>query len=255
MGSPLREQRLQALRDTIAEIERKPALRETRENLSLESDAFPVFPGGLLQEVFTDQPRNSGAVLGFALAQARRMLSARRVGIVYLQLIQEAQELGLPYGPALGSFGLAPHAVTLVRVENMVELLWAAEQALACGAVAAVVADVVKPTKLLDFTASRRLSLRAAAAGASIFLLRYGTGREASAAHLRWRLMPARSGRKPFDDRAPGSPRWQAELERGALVKQQASWLLEWSRNGFATVSSVNRSDDRSVSGAAVSRP
>lgn len=236
MTSPDRQQRLAALRDSIADIERKPALAEARIRVEGDSGAFPRLGGGLLQEVFTDERRNAGAVLGFALAQAKGLLSAQRIAIIYLQLGDEGQKLGLPYGPGLLGFGLDPAALVLVRPASMSELLWAAEEAIACRAVAAVVADIAGYQKLLDFTASRRLSLRTASAGTSMFLLRYGTAREASAAHLRWRLMPARSARKPYDALAPGPLRWRAELERGALIKQQAEWLLGWTENGFRTI-------------------
>jgi protein ImuA len=236
MASPDRQQRLAALRDTIANIERKPALAEARLRVEQQHDGFPKLAGGLLQEVFTDERRNGGALLGFALGQARSLLGGQRSAIIYLQLADEAQKLGLPYGPGLVSFGLDPGALVLVRPAAMGELLWAAEEALACRAVAAVVADIGSPSKLLDFTASRRLSMRASAMGSSIFLLRYGQGRQASAAHLRWRVMPHRSGRPQYDEKAPGVPRWQVELEKGVMLGAQARLFLEWTQNGFATV-------------------
>jgi len=253
MGSPDRQQRLAALRDTIADIERRPALLEARSRVELTPGDFPALGGGLLQEIFTDERRNAGAALGFALAQARGLIGAARPGVIFLQLAAESQKLGLPYGPGLVSFGFDPAALILVRVEDVKELLWAAEQALGCRAVAAVVADIGAPAKLLDFTASRRLSLRAAESGTSVFLLRYGTGREASAAHLRWRLAPAPSARKPYDDKAPGPVRWRAELERGVLIKQSAEWLLGWSKDGLAAVS-PERGGAQRVADAAVPR-
>lgn len=236
MPSPDQQQRLAALRETIADIERKPALAEARERVQQQQGEFPVLKGGLLQEIFTDDNRNAGASLGFALAQARGLLTERRIAIIYLQLADEAQKLGMPYGPGLLSFGLDPKALILVRPTSMNELLWAAEEAIACRAVAGVVADIAGHHKMLDFTASRRLSLRSAEAGSSMFLLRYGLGRQSSAAQLRWRMLPARSGRKPYDDRAPGPARWQVRLERGSLMKQHAEWVLGWTENnGFST--------------------
>jgi protein ImuA len=250
MPSPDQQQRLAALRETIADIERKPALAEARVQVRDESAGFPLPAGGLLQEVFTDERRHAGAVLGFALAQARSLLSQQRPAVIYLQLVKDAQEMGLPYGPGMVSFGFAPDALVLVRAVTMVELLWAAEEALACKAVAAVVADIAGHQKILDFTASRRLGLRAASAGSSIFLLRYGTGREASAAHLRWRLTPMPSARKRFDPFAPGAPRWRAQLEKGTLLKQQTEWLLGWTQDGFTTHNAARRPANRIAAGA-----
>ena len=235
MPSPDQQQRLAALRETIADIERKPALAEARVLVEQQQGEFPKLAGGLLQEIYTDKFRNAGAVLGFALAQARGLLTAQRLAVVYLQLADEAQKLGMPYGPGLLSFGFEPDALVLVRAASMAELLWAAEEAIACRAVAAVVADISSRQKLLDFTASRRLSLRAAEAGSSMFLLRYGQWRESSAAHLRWHLQPSRSERKRYDERAPGGPRWHVRLERGSLIRQHAEWVLGWTENGFSS--------------------
>lgn len=235
MSDPFRQQRLAALRDTIADIERKPALAEARTGVSTDDaqGGFPSFSGGLVQEIFTPERRNSGASLGFALAQAQALLSDKRLAVIYLQLASQAQELGLPYGPGLTSFGFAAAALTLVRPANMVELLWAAEEAIACQAVAAVVADIADHPKILDFTASRRLSLRTAAAGTSLFVLRYGADREASAAQLRWHVSPSFSARNRLDSAAPGARRWRLQLEKGTLEHKQTEWLLGWTEDGF----------------------
>ena len=107
------------------------------------------------------------------------------------------------------------------------------EEAIACRAVAAIVADVANTPKILDFTASRRLSLRSASAGTSTFILRYGREREASAAKLRWRVDPQPSPAAPFDPRAPGEPRWRITLEKGRLAGGQTEFLLDWTHNGF----------------------
>jgi protein ImuA len=255
MSTLERQQRLAALRDTIADIERKPALAEARLRVESQSGDFPVLSGGLVQEVFTDERRNGGAALGFALAQARGLLNGQRLAVIYLQLADDAQKLGLPYGPGLRSFGFDPDALVLVRPADIKELLWAAEEAIACRAVAAVVADIGGHHKQMDFTVSRRLSLRAAATGGSIFMLRYGQAREASAAHLRWRLSPSKSGMRRFDSKAPGSHRWQVQLEKGALIRNQSEWLLEWTENGFATRPIQNATPDRVLGGASVPRP
>ena len=249
-----RQQRLAALRDSIANIERKPALAEARALVEHQPGEFPVLAGGLLQEMFTDERRNAGALLGFALGQAKGLLTEQRLAVVYLQLADEAQKLGMPYGPGLLSFGFDPDALVFVRAASMAELLWAAEEAIACRAVAAVVADIGSHSRLLDFTASRRLSMRSAATGGSIFLLRYGQGRQASAAHLRWRLSPDQSAQKRYDAKAPGPLRWRAQLEKGAIIKNQTEFVLGWTENGFATFTAQRRGADRHVGGAPLPR-
>lgn len=229
------------LRQQIADIERRP-LDEVRAEVEADGGAeagFRTAPAGILHEVWTDQERNSGVALGFCLGQARALLTAQKPAILWVQLSHEAQDTGLPYGPGLRQFGLDPEALVICRVHTVTELLWAVEEAAGCRAIAAVIADVVRPAKALDFTASRRLSMRAEAAKISIFMGRYGAGREASAAGLRWRVMPHLSGAAPFDARAPGVPRFAVTLEKGqallGLKQGDGDWILNWTDDGFAT--------------------
>ncbi len=230
---------LAALRLKIAALETRPILAGTMAAPQAAQGLLPM-PAGTLTEVFADQPRDAGAALGFALGLARRLLAPRRPALLILQLMGEAQEMGVPYGAGLSHFGLDPDRVVLARPATIIELLWALEEAMACRAVGAVVADIGTTHKALDFTASRRLSLRAAGAGTSAFLVRYGREREASAAKYRWRVVPETSGPKPFDPRAPGPPRWQAVLEKGRLRPEGPlsaageDYVLEWTRDGFA---------------------
>ena len=256
MQAPNRQQRLAALRDVIADIERKPALAEARaRSFSAAEGSFPQLPGGLLQEVFTDSVRNGGASLGFALGQASALLDPRRMAVLYLQLEADAQFFGLPYGPGLSSFGFDPAHLVIVRACDMRDLLWVAEESLACRAVAAIVADIGGVPEPLDFTASRRLSLRAVESGTSLFLLRYGSDRQASAAHLRWRIEPQRSGKRPFDERAPGRARWQLTLEKGHAGQANTEWILEWTGNEFRSLPSSSAAKHWSYSAAPISVP
>lgn len=253
MPPPDREQRLAALRATIADIERKPALAEARAQVEDGADRFPRLPGGLMQEIYIDDwRRQAGAGLGFALAQAVALRGGPRRGVLHLQLAGQSGAGGLPYGPGLRAFGLAPDDLVLVQAPDMAGLLWAVEEALSCQALAAVIAGIGPSARVLDFTASRRLGLRAGAGGCSLFLLRSGAARPASAAHLRWHLLPSRSAGRAYDAHAPGAPRWRLRLERGTLLRQHSEWLLDWTDHGLANVTFPARSGR---SGAALSRP
>lgn len=221
------------LRAHIAAIEQRPALASAGIAPLPDGAGLPEARPGLLQEFFADEQRHAGSLLGFALARAGQFLSPARPAIVYLQMAADAQEMGLVYGPGLGGFGLDPDGLVLIRPDSVTDLLWAAEEAIACRAVATVIADVTGRPRALDFTAARRLCLRAGASGTSMFLLRYGTWREASPAPLRWHVAPAASAPLRFDDRAPGSMRWHIRLEKDAVTKQDRDWLVEWTKNGL----------------------
>ena len=242
---------LEHLRTQIAAIEKRPVLAEAAVFRGSDADLLPV-PAGVLHEVFSDEPRNGAATLGFALAAARALLKPERPAILVMQLVGDSQEMGVPYGPGLASFGVDPDAVILLRAGTVTEFLWAIEEAVSCTAVAAVIADVSSHHKEIDFTVSRRLTMRAASAGTSVFLVRYGRGREASASKFRWKVMPTPSGAPPFDARAPGLPRFAVTLEKGRLAGFSAdgSRLMDWTADGFALVEH-RRKDGLPVAGAA----
>jgi protein ImuA len=216
-------------------------------------------PRGYLHEVFADTLVNTGSAFGFALAQARGMLSDARPGLLILGLKSDTQELGLPYALGFRTFGLDATAFVLIRTDTITELLWAMEEAIACRAVGAVVADVAYAHKALDFTASRRLALRTAASGASVFLVRYARDREATAARYRWRVEPRLSQSPQFDERAPGLPRWHLTLEKGSIANGRKAgpegeqYLVDWTENGLVPADIGSRDNARAPAVAALS--
>lgn len=273
---------LDALRARIAEIENRPAFggreaipaqvsrggkavesgSESSDAAEASANPLPDLPGGLVHEIFTDQLRHGGLALGFALGLGGQQLKSQRPALVHVQLMGEGQELGLPYAPGLVRFGVGARQLVLVRAQNMAEWLWAVEEAIACRAVAGVLAEVSGVPKALDFTASRRLSLRAEASGTSVYLIRYGTGREASAARLRWHVEPVLSGEVRWDRSAPGSPRFSIHIEKqrlGAGIGTGAEprhVLLDWRENhGFTPLESARRLAGRAVPGPGRAAP
>lgn len=244
---------LDALRAQIAALEKRPLLMgdvvsELAHSKAADEANETVLtpPPGVLHEIFTDEQRHSGSALGFALGISRGLIGGGRQAVIYLQLTTAAQDLGLPYGIGLKSFGIDPGSVIICRIETLPELLWAMEEAIACHAVAGVIADVAGHPKALDFTVSRRLSLRAAAAGTSAFLIRYGREREVSAAKLRWRISPHLSAGQEFDPQSPGLPRLQVEIEKRRLGSRTQrtegkSMIVDWTENGFVSIDPSKR--------------
>jgi len=235
-----KQQALDDLRARIETIEKRPLLAWAADNTAHPGRELLPIPAGSLHEVFVDEHRNGGAALGFALAASRKLLTAERPALIIALLNRDSQDLGVPYGAGLKSFGIDPDAIVLCRSDTFVELLWAVEEAIACKPVAGVVVDIGTETKTLDFTASRRLSLRTASGGSTVFLVRYGFEREATAARFRWRVDPLTSGETQYDARAPGPPRWKVELEKGRLGSRRdpTEWMLDWTENGFALAKS-----------------
>ena len=251
MQALARQEKLEDLRERIETIEKRPPLVERPVSLGLKG--LLATQPGLLHEVFADEQRSGGVALGFALAQARLLQIEHRRAVHILQLGHDGQSVGVPYGAGLVSLGIDPGSVVLVRAETPVELLWAMEEALACRAVAAVIADIATPMKSLDFTASRRLSLRVAASGSSAFVLRYTREREASAAQMRWRVAPAPGPPRVFDSQAPGGARWQVQLEKGRLGsrREPLEWVVDWTSDGFVAAANT----EQRLGAAAAVRP
>jgi protein ImuA len=263
---------LETLRLKIAALEKRPMLAEgaalvaqrlgapsAANDTRLEFAELLAAPAGVLHEIFADEQQQGSVALGFALGLVRSLIGGERRAIVYLQLADETQELGLPYAIGLKQFGIDPDMLIIGRVGNVTELLWAMEEAISCRAVAGAIADIAGHPKALDFTVSRRLSLRTSAAGTSAFLLRYGREREASACKLRWRVSPAPSGEQAFDSLAPGLLRFRVEIEKKRLGSklqraENKRLVLDWTENGFVSAGSA-RSGAHSHKTAAVSRP
>ena len=144
-----KREKMEALRARIEQIEQRPVLAQGAALLQQrKGQDLLSAPGVLVHEIFADERRNCGAALGFALAQARGLLSAERPAILCMQLMREVQDMGLPYGAGLKAFGVDPANVVLTRTENIVEFLWAVEEA--------VIADEIFSTLMGEDVEARR---------------------------------------------------------------------------------------------------
>lgn len=121
------------------------------------------------------------------------------------------REAGLP---CLAAFG--GRSLLRVDVSAGVDVLAALEDGLA--ARMAVVGEVYGTPRTLDFTATRRLAMRAEAAGVPCWLIRHAAHPDASAARQRWRIEALPSAAHPDDPQSPGDPRWRVELFRSRLA-------------------------------------
>src|SRR5262245_4416270 len=123
------------------------------------------------------------------------------------------------YGPGLAAAGLDLSRLILATAERTADCLWAMEEGVRSGVLAAVVGEVDR----LSLTAARRLQLASETGGVTSFLLRTGgSADEAAVAATRWRIAAAPSGgSQPW----PEEPGWRAELLR-CRGGRPGSWTL-----------------------------
>ncbi|MFN7128179.1 MAG: ImuA family protein [Brevundimonas sp.] len=221
--------KIEALREHLKALEADGhPVDDARFNLGLE--AADRYLGGLvthgLHEVYAATTPDATAALGFALGLVRRAAGDRPV--VWGVQSMAGLETGQIYGPGLRELGLDPGRLVLVRVKEMKDLLAAGEEALACGAVGAVLLTAWGESKVLSLTATRRLSMAAGQGRATAVLMRLAAQPQPSAAETRWRVRGALS--RALEADAPGHPTYAVELLRHRLGAQPRTWIMEWDR-------------------------
>jgi protein ImuA len=186
---------------------------------------FPPVPAGApaqatLREVCAASAAD-GAVRAFVLSH----LDPTNGPVLWAQDRITRREAGEPYLPGIGrEFGLIR-----IDVNRPADVLWAMEQALECRSLGAVLGEIWGEAAVADFTATKRLALRAEAHGVPCWLIRRAARPDLSAARERWRVAAAPSLPHPDDDMAPGLPVWQAELFR-ARTRPPGRWEMSWNR-------------------------
>lgn len=177
---------------------------------------------GVCHEVYAATGHETAAT-GFAAGLAWRAASGKPV--LWIRQDFSALEFGELAATGLVELGIDPARVLLLRAAHAEDALRAASDALSCAALGAVVIELVGAPKVLDLTASRRLTLAAAENGVTALLLRFGAEPDASAASTRWvvRAAPSRA-----DDEDWGRPLFACELVRNRQGGT-GHWVMEWS--------------------------
>lgn len=235
------------LRRRIAGLERRAAAFDPgqterqavapwRFGLPVLDDALPAegLAADAVHEAAGAEHGDGPAAVAFLTALLARL--ERRDGreaVLVCQSRAAAVRFGRLYGPGWRALGLDPARVLHVAVRRDTDVLWAAEEGLRCGALAAVLADLDGA----GFTASRRLSLAAQEGKTPALMLRDDRLGPASAAASRWRVAALPGAPDPFDARAPGNPRWALELVRcrgGRPMTCKVEWNRETGAFGLA---------------------
>jgi len=245
---------LSHLRHSLAGIDPSlaPGLPEQARTVGLGAGIDAVLGGGLscaaLHELAPAAPAHLAAASGFALALA--VQSGRQRGeTLWIATDFALLEGGEPYGPGIDRFGSAPARLLVLRVPRPADALWAMEEALRCGALSSVIAELPGESAD-DLTATRRLALavregRSACLG---LLLRHGLPSMPSAAATRWHVAAAPG--EP--DRFGGLGATRFEL---SLVKNRRGpsgrWIVTWDHHEHVFHPSI----PVGVAAAALDRP
>lgn len=217
--------KLDALRRRIETLERKGA-PAARAGSAFALGPLTVAPGAL-HEIRVCGWRDAPAASGLALAISGKIAARTRKPAVFIREPRGYISVGRAYACGLSSFGVDPADIIVVSPESAKEALWATEEAAGASGVGAVVIEFLKPHKLLDLTATRRLQLAAEASGTTPIFLRSAGDATPSAARTRWRIAAAPSAADSYDLKASGNPRWRVELEK-CRAGGRGAWVLEW---------------------------
>ncbi len=196
-----------------------------------------------LTDIFPLHPFDPSAT-GFLLS----LLPETTRPALWIQDRASRQENGQIYGPSLPAFGM-DRPVLQVHVSHPRDVLWAMEEGAACAGLSAVIGEIHGAPAVLDFTATKRLAMRADASGVPVFLIRSGDPGGLSAARERWRVGALPSQPDPLDVQAPGKPHWDADLFR-ARTRRPGRWRAQYdpdAKRAADRLRLVSRTDDRAL--------
>jgi len=184
-----------------------------------------------LAEVFSDSVTD-GASTAFAVGH----LKTGEKPVLWVQDRLSRKETGRPYLAGL------PVAVEIIHVDvsNARDLLWTMEEGLRCHDLGGVIGEVWGDPAVLDFTASKRLALRAEAQNLPAWLIRHAGHPNLSAARLRWRVNALPAMNNPYDAHAPGTGLWRAELFR-ARWRETGEWVVHHDKDGLHFAHGLDR--------------
>ncbi|WP_048646083.1 ImuA family protein [Nitratireductor soli] len=199
---------------------------------------------GALHELVPATHGDFAAGIGFGFCLLARIARSRPGQILWAAPAHLGFREGGLYPLGLAALGFDPDRLIQIAARKSIDILWALEEGLAHAPLAAVVGVLPENAHDYDFSASRRLAMRAARQGVTAFIFR---GREnpgmSTAAETRWSVaslpsLPApvpAMGARPGLGFGLGAPRWQVKLTKckkgtpgGWLSNQPDGWDVEW---------------------------
>ncbi|WP_417461620.1 ImuA family protein [Kordiimonas sp.] len=212
---------LHELRQTVSKLEARPDAH----NLEEKQEAMPlasVFPTGCPHEVWANTPDTMTSATAFALLGS---VANDDTPILWVTTRRLCLEHGLPYGPGLIGLGIDPARIILVRTRTRMEALWAIEEGLKVGTLAAVIGELED----IDLTESRRLSLVTREYMTRCVMILRNERAPSSASFSRHQISPVQSGAPSFAPYAPGQPHVEAALVKHRGGQRPNINRMEWS--------------------------
>lgn len=117
----------------------------------------PLLEGLSLLEGCGEGQTRTASCLGVWLDAIRDQTVSEERPILWISPRQAVREHGLPFGPGLLDWGIAPEHMILITPKTAQDALWTAEEGLKSGCLAGVIVE----NQDMDLTASRRLRLAA----------------------------------------------------------------------------------------------
>lgn len=188
--------------------------------------AFPngSFPVGAIHELLSSRIEDKAASCGFLSGLLSRLMKNKGAAL----WISASRTV---FPPALKTFGIHPDHIVFLDLQKEKDVLWTMDEALKCGALTAVVAEI----RDLSFTASRRLQLAVEQSQVTGFVLRHCVRDiNTTACVSRWKVT-ALPSEQADDLPGIGFPKWSVELLRMRNGKAGA-WDIQWKNNRFTFV-------------------
>jgi protein ImuA len=206
---------------------------------------------GALHEVFAREA-NGGAAIGFAAFMLQRCLQHKPQQKHALWIRQDfsALEQGEISAPGFLELGFHPSRLLLMRAADATDALRAGLEALTCTQLGTVILEIPGEPKILDLTATRRLTLAADLSGVTAILLRPCAEPSPSACETRWCVAAASS---PEHEEDWGMPRFDAELQRNRHGPT-GHWVMEWCGDGVFKEAG-RKADSGALAAASFNRP
>ena len=196
-----------------------------------------------LTDVLSLGPTDASAT-GFVLS----LLSGATGPILWVQDYTSRRESGHIYAPSLKAFGV-DQALLQVTVSHPRDVLWAMEEGASCASLSAVIGEIHGGPAVLDFTATKRLVMRADASNVPLYLIRSGDPGGLSAARMRWRVGVLPSLPNLHDPLSPGPSQWDVDLFR-ARGRTPGRWVARYdpdAKRAEDRLSLVSRTADRAL--------